>query len=442
VERLIDREPPEVRALLRKNLHLEEQRPDAPALSSDALVENYARTLRTHQDPAARISAIEALRSLGSDSFRELLLDAVATDPSPEVRRLSLSVLSAEVTDDRVSGAFEQALRDPSLEVKVEAAAGLGQTGNPAFNRALLWCLAAGDPQLDETAVAGLARINRDGVTLFMDELMGHSEEKIMRGGARVMGEIGDPRAAGLLRTWLGSRDKELRAASARALGAIGTIEAKEALIGVLGDTSEQVRLAATRALGRMPGSDTLDALFGMCRDPSLRIRLELARVVGQSRTVGVVELAETLCADPEEGVRVEALLSLLMLRDLEASGRFLQILKDQPASVQRALREIPHSHPVLGVLRESAASDSRPAMRVAALRALHRLGQRPLELLYSSFDDPAPEVRAAAVEAAAELRHEPAIAEELERLLRDVDKRVRDAVRRVKMSVIGSGGA
>ncbi len=440
VEQLMQREPAEVRQIMQENLHLEQKQEKTPALTSPALRDNYARTLRTHQDPKARISAIEALRSLGIETFRELLLDAVATDPSPEVRKLSLSVLSTEIEDDRVSTAFEQALRDPSLEVKVEAAAGLGKTGQSKYNHALLWCLAADDPQLNETSIAGLTAINRDNITLFMDELMGYSESHILRGGAQVIGEIGDPRASGLLKSWLGSRDMKLRAVTAQALGLIGTIEAKEALISILGDTSEQVRLSATRALGKMPGSDTLAALSQMCRDPSLKIRMELSRIVGTSRTVGIVDLAETLSSDPEESVRVEALLSLLLLRDLEASQRFLQIFAEQPMTVQRSLCEIPHSHPVLGVLRETASSDSRPAMRVASLQALRRLDQRPLELLYTSFDDPAPEVRAAAVEAAAELRDEPAIAEEFERLLRDVDKRVRDAVRRVRMTIIGTG--
>jgi len=254
-----------------------------------------------------------------------------------------------------------------------------------------------------------------------------------------VLGQLGDPRATGLLRAWLTSRDAPLRATCAQALGAIGTIDAKEALMVTLTDISEEVRLASVEAIGRLPGADTLRALQGLTRDPSTRIRLALARLVGSLRQAGAVELTEVLSQDPDESVRVESLCSLLLMRDVGALERFIELSAEQPGAVQQRLRQLPAAHPVLDALHQMARADARPAARVGSLRALAFLNQHPLEVLLNAFNDPSPEVRVAAVEAVASMKQPRAVQDALEQLLRDPDKRVRDAVRKLRMFVMES---
>jgi HEAT repeat protein len=435
VQGLLAREPEEIRQLFHRNLRLSESK-DKRSLSSATLVEQYATTLRTHQDATARITAIEALQSLGADSYRDILLDTVATDPAPEVRRLALSVLS---TDPRAaSSALEKALRDPAIEVQLEAALGLGRTRDPKHNRPLLTCFTVGEPELDRVAIRSLAANNRDHVLSFIDELMGYSETRIFRGGAAVLGDLGDPRATGMLRAWLASGDPGLRAVCARSLGAIGALEAKEALMGTLGDIAEEVRLASTEALARMPGADTVRALHVLTRDPSLSVRLCLARLLGTLRQVGVTDLVEVLSQDPDENVRFEALLSSLLLRDVGAMERFTELVANQPGPVQQKLRALPASHPVVDLLSEVARSDTRPSARVVSLKVLTVLGQHPVDLLLHAFNDPSVEVRVAAVEAAASVKEQSTVQQALERLLRDPDKRVRDTVRKLRVFVLG----
>jgi HEAT repeat protein len=403
-------------------------------------VENYAQTLKTDQNSTLRLAAIEALHAIDPEAHRELLMDAVLTDPVPEVRKAAIHFLSQGELTHQVCSTMEQALKDPAFEVQIEAAMGLGQSGNSAHNRALLSSLSTSEMSLHQALIQALVYNNRAHLLAFIDELMGYNDVQILCGGAEVLGTIGDPRSIGLLNVWLHAKMPPLRVAAARALGAIETLEAKEALMGGVSDINEEVRLVICEALTKIPGSDTLQALVGLCRDPSSRVRAALAQSIGRSRNTASLHLAETLCKDPEESIRVEALISLLMLRDVDALERFLKQLDLQPEAVRFSLSQTDPDHPAIHMVRELARADHRPAARIAALKALPCLGQRPLEVLLDAFFDPVPEVRIVAIEISAPLKDQTAMKRAIDRLLRDPEKQVRDAVRKLNISVMDAG--
>ena len=438
ITRLLQKEPPEVQQRFRENLHLQAPTEgQGEVLQPADLSDRYATVLRTSQSAEDRAMAVKALQSLGLEGRRELLMDALRTDPAAEVRRLAVQALAGHAHVTAVTDIFVDALRDPTLGVQIEAARGLLGARQPAYNRPLLRCLLGGNEALSRAAVDALIAANMGRAMAFVDELMGYREEDLLCGGATVLGALGEPRTRGVLQAWLTSKGPKLRAAAARGLGRLGTLDAKEALIGSIGDPAESVRLAVMDGLSTIPGDDVMEALGRLARDPSLAVRMGVARLAGRSQSALAAQLAEVLVEDPDEEIRVEALLSLLRLRDVDAATRFVALLDKQPDAVKTQLSRLPADHPALLLAQEMLATDRRPAVRVAALKALCHIPHRPMEMILEALADPEPAVRVAAIEVASYM-DQPAIQTALERLLRDPEQRVRDAVRKLRFSVVG----
>ena len=445
LDALLRRESADLARRIRGNLRLdgagEENR-----LGEDELRANYAAILRSDRHPVQRAAAVKALRALGAAPVVDLLLNAVVADPAPDVRRLAVDALTPLLREANVQGAFLQALRDPNVQVQIAAAEGLGATADPRHNLHLLHAFTCCEAGLDEAIVGALAANNAVRVTAFIDELMGHDDPLVLRGGARVVGALGDARALGLLGVWVEADDPGLRAAAAEALGALGTIEARRALLRTLADPNETVRLATARALGRLPGQEIHRTLVDLCSDPSPRVRMALADVVRTRRDVGALDLAAKLTRDPHVQVRAAALLALLQIGDGEATRRFLAYVDGQPTVVRSHLAALPDVTAAADALAETATQNPAPEARQAALRALLALGRPRVDVLLAAFGDPSPTVRVAAIEVANGVQDDPtlrealALQEGLARLIRDPAKEVRDAVRRSAFTVEEAG--
>lgn len=434
VEALLRAEGPEVRSAFRENLRLSGRRD--LGLSEGELASRYAQVIAQGQSATDRSRAVTALKALGAREHRVILLNALRTDPSAEVRALAIEALVSEVRYEEVTKGLVEALRDPSVEVQRQAARVMAEVADPRHNESLLRSFLREDPELDSAVVEALARANGGRLLHgFLDEIMGHSEPPILAGGARVLGRLQDPRGIRLLASWLVGPEIGLRAAAARALGEIATVDAREALLKAVTDPAPPVRIAVASALGAL-GGDATAGLEQLSSDPSVPVRLAVAEVVASGRSSHLLEIARRLATDPEPTVRSAALLALLRAADPEAPARFVELVQAQPEEVKRALCRIPSDHPALVHTRQLVCEDRRPELRAAGLRALALLADRKLEPILSGFTDPSPEVRIAAIESASRLDL-PEVREAFEALLRDPDPKVRDAVRRGKLSVL-----
>lgn len=434
VEALLRTEGPEVRTAFRENLRLSGAREHG--LSEGELAARYARIISQGQTVGDRARAVTALKALGASEHRLILLNALRTDPSPEVRALAVEALSSELRFEEVVKGLVEALRDPAIIVQRRSAAALAEAADPRHNEALLKAFLLQDPELDEALVETLARANGGRLLLgFLDTLMGHSEASILSGGARVLGRLQDPRGMKLLASWLRGPESTLRASAARALGYVATLDAREALLGAVADPTPSVRVAVAGALG-MLGGDTISGLTQLCSDPSVSVRLAVAEIVATGRSSHLLELARQLAQDPDVLVRSAALLAVLASADSEGPASFVALVSGQPEEVKRELCRTHSDHPALVHTRRLVCEDRRPQVRAAGLHALALLMDRTLEPLMSGFTDPSPEVRIAAIESASRLDL-PEVREAFDALLRDPDPKVRDAVRRGKMSVL-----
>jgi hypothetical protein len=103
---------------------------------------------------------------------------------------------------------------------------------------------------------------------------------------------------------------------------------------------------------------------------------------------------------------------------------------------VQAILQATPPDHTAVTATATALTDRRHFEERLNALAALHCLGALTATRLEAAFADPSPEVRVKAIE----LGNPELDAQVYERLIRDPDQRVRDAVRRTKLGIAKSG--
>ena len=420
----------------------------APANTAGALARHYANTIGSSAQAEERAGAVSALQALGANEHTDLLLDTVKTDPSPKVRGLALRALSKALgAESEISAAIcARALSDPSPWVQAEAARGLGATGDGQYTLPLLRSLLTRDESLRQAAIESLLALSHGDSSKLLAALA-HIEaqgelriEPILCGAAQVLGEIGDGECSAKLAGWRKHSSANVRTAAVRALGQLRRLESKQLLIESLGDPVADVRLAAADGLMPVAGEDVQQALCGLAQDPSKEVRIALARRLASRREQGTLDILEALLEAVEPEVRVEALCSLVQLRDTHALHRFAELAAQQPAAVAEALQGLTGEHPALTCVRDMMLSDPIPAARIAAIRAQALIGQPDVGQLLGVLSDAVADVRLAAVEALRDA-DDQLVDAAFEPLISDPDPRVRDAVRRRKLSVVESAG-
>ncbi len=455
----------------------------------------------------------------------DLLL--LARDPGGAVRYRAVRAIG-RVGLPEGGPALAAALADPEPDVRAAAAFGLGLLGDPAAVELLIAALEDPSPTVQARAADAVARLPAPEaagaveamvaahVTVAYDvdpDEMGHPlgpRVEAFRSGVRALAalgdfdalaatvltesgdpvlwwwpvadalaRVGDPRAAGPLRTLVGVGGADGVATAARGLGALGDASAVPALVELLDRDRRDPRvvLSAVQALGAIGDAGAAPGLRALLRTPDLDPSLLIALVdalgaVGAPETGGIaVELlghrepavrgaALTTLAgfdpdtfllllsglppDPHWQVRADLARALARADPGAAAYRLSLLLDDEDRrvvpAVLRALAEV--RAPGLGAVLLNHLSDGNAAVRGAAARLLGGAGDgRAVEFLAGAYRDgsnaAAPAVRAAAVDALARLGGGPAV-ETLREALDDLDWAVRV---RAAAALAGSGG-
>jgi len=190
----------------------------------------------------------------------ERILDdplGAAADPSPERRRLAISMLAG---DPRHLEVVTRALEDPEPRIRAEAAEALGAMGAPAV-RVLL---ARTEVETDETAIEALAA---------------------------ALGEVEDPAAVPwLMEIAAGSHDTLTRETAVASLGAIGDHRALPLLLTLVAEAPPQVRRRTVVALTVFDGDEVEAAVRSAATDRNPMVREAAEMIVGRPVTdwVGV----------------------------------------------------------------------------------------------------------------------------------------------------------
>jgi HEAT repeat protein len=179
---------------------------------------------------------------------------------------------------------FVDLLKEPNRDIRINAAAGLGQLRDYDVIDPLVELLNDPDAVVRRNTVTILVQLGSDKTIIPLIEILSN-----------------DP-------------DGTVRRSAAMALGQLGSEKAVEPLVSALNDPDETVRRSATMALGQLGNDKAVEPLVELLKDRDPIVRMNVAAILGKfENRKGVAPLIELL-KDPEPNVVGTAIGALLAL--------------------------------------------------------------------------------------------------------------------------------
>lgn len=238
-------------------------------------------TTRTGSAPAtdASMTSISTTAPLSRSELRERAIGALsdlAFDPSPEVRANAIEGLQA--VPSRAEPIVRAALQDQNLAVRYVAAMTIGQLRLRASAPMVRPLLSDASPLVRAAAIFALHRTGQPQDLTPLADLLSSGNYGHASSAAFILGEIGDPSAAPMLRSaalrasYDMPESRNLRLTIAEALYKLGDMEASFVLNAALYPNSvegfEQAALAA-QIIGAVGDENATSQLIRLLREPA-----------------------------------------------------------------------------------------------------------------------------------------------------------------------------
>ena len=314
------------------------------------------------------------------------LVDLAGSSNGAERARVALALGRTQAPE--AAAALRKLLVDEESRVRDAAAFAIGllaETATPDEERALLGRLAAEGQVASRVALTdALGRVGGDAALPALAALLQDPEESVRAQAAialasfaqRGKSSVGDERLAALIDRLAPTERPAVRAAAGFALGRLGRLEgdratqAVRALQAALGDADPDVRMFAARALqANPPGS--VEALSQRIDDPDWRVRVNVVRALGKCDGVAgaqAVRTALTHAFERAKGVGLAGPDVHPLVASLEVAADRI----DNPAL--RATVGVVHG----GALGLTGPATARDWVHCAAAFALDRAGNWP----------------------------------------------------------------
>ena len=385
------------------------------------------RQERWHRIPASGANAFQdvpgsssrfTISVLPPSADLRRLMNLLAREPaSPAARQVAVWILMDDISRDALNNRYSRlAATDEDVlhAMRMVEAAGIDPARRQIFRERLsaIRGLGSVDPVRRRYASRLLAIDPQDRVDFLLGQLA-NGDQRIRPDVARVLGDIGAPRAVGPLIAATRDGNVFVRASAALALGRMADERAVEHLLAALEDDYSIVRNAAGEALEAMGEAVTLERLTAALQYDGPHVRAGVARVLGHRRDPRVVEPLLAALSDENAEVRAAAALALGEIRDPRAIEPLLATLRDEDRAVMEAANgSLERMLDALDVERLLAAlADLNPGVRqhAAGLLALKE-DARAVEPLILVLNDRNFRVRAGAARALGQLQDERAI--------------------------------
>lgn len=425
--------------------------------------------LLRNPDPGLRQNAMDALAASADTAAWDAILTSMGEDPEPSLRARAAGLLASSPLQQYHLFATFHRVETVGADERPGVVRELGTISDERAHAHLVTLLRHPEPPVVAAAVDALhtagqgprlvAALAEEEIALparlRASRLLAGSEEPSLRlaglgfevqhleGEGALLAlehaaEVPGAPARALVESALTHPDERLRHAAAGLLGQRGEREALPALLGVLGRPAEPLRVteAAGDAAFAIVVGLPVDEIARMAAtgEPVLRraaLRAwGMAAAAGQTAPDPVEAALGQALSDPTPEVRGAAALGLAHVASDSAFEQVLGAAEDESdvvlADVARALGafaapgQIERSNPVLA----GFVQGGDVGVQAWALRSIGRLGlDRLLPIVVQRIESSAPDVRAAALEAAADLGQ----AEQPRSVINAITGRVRD---------------
>jgi len=191
-------------------------------------------------------------------------------------------------------GDLVQALRDKSIEVRLEATWAIGHMGFvdtlPLIMESMSHFFKIAALRMD----AFIFEMGAPALPLLLD-LCKHPEQEIQLLAIHLVGEFKDPSTVEILLSLLDSQDLEIRIAACKAIGSIGYLKGLSGIIPYLEDSAWQMRAQAAKQLGRNRFTPAIPGLLKCLEDIAWWVRLNAGEALSQMGKQGEIGLKKAL---------------------------------------------------------------------------------------------------------------------------------------------------
>lgn len=276
---------------------------------------------------AVGCSGNTAAPSKGPEASKQQEKPAAAAPARTEAGRHTESITATVPSAKKSGGAVPLAGKDAPSAAGAEASATSAVAVDPAALR---------DPSL-QIRMQAVRAAGRSGDTALVEPLVkvlhGDVHWGVRRDAARSLGLLGDKRAVPALEHSSSHPDLFVRLESVRALGLLGGGE--QALVARLGDSEYTVRLAVARALSTVGTEASVEPLSGLLDDGYAAVRRAALGAIGSiGGEAAAAELLRRL-SDRDEAVRSIAARHLGRMGDPSAMRVLLYRLSDDSFAVR-----------------------------------------------------------------------------------------------------------
>jgi HEAT repeat protein len=388
--------------------------------------------LLTDPAPFVRARIAASLGQFGSPDVINRLVRALG-DPAWWVRLRTVEAL--DQIGAVAEGPLLVALDDPDSEIRARAAVALERLGVPDH---LVRMIDSGErvPEATET----LVKFATTGAREFLAELAQHGSSQVRSAVVTAIyrAERRDL-ADELLRIASADPDGSVRAQAFTTLRSLKILEAVPAALASLSDMDHRVRAAAVGLIGHLGGADVVDLVRAQTRDPDPAVRAAAIRALGGFGAANTEGDVGRLLGDPMPEVREAAILATTEGRLRSLVPSLLDLLLDpeavirrnvvraigilgEPAVVPILLRAFPDAAPevteaiavavsrldpeAVGGLVDALVDSPHIESKLALIDTLTRTRVGAVSVLQRLGRDPAPDIRAAVIEAVARRAH------------------------------------
>jgi HEAT repeat protein len=410
------------------------------------------------------VAAIAALRK-AHRTAAEPLIDAVAHDPSKDVRIRAAKVLCGTRNEDAVQALIE-ILEDEEddVDVRVAAVDALSECDSQAADRSLLIAAKRSEPKLKSAACLALARrIRKKMDDVYRIAVMGFTshDEAVREAAAESLGIIGSQKGANLLEQRLRDRDESqnVRLAALESLRQLGvrTESTLRFFRDMLKDETEtvQIRTHAARALAEAKDHRALELLIDVAKDEeeTLELRKEAITALGATGDSKAAKpLIGLLNRRLDTDLRREVVRTLQRLGDRRALKPLMMVLmnRDEDIFVRRLAgggivkidQDIAFG-PLVQIMNDK--TENAPARRMAAeILASSKDGRSITSLIEVLEDEQQPWwLRRIVIDHLGSFRSSAPCIEALEAVADDADERIakvaRNALREIDTKALAN---